>query len=144
MLVCIGMPVHVSACIFECTVSSNGSVCFWICLGITLVSLRRAGVAICLYVRICGGTVLGRPAPAKGLCWVSGVEVGFSQAGLGPRGSWKQHPGAGRTPPSRSHGEGGAGSGASMGGPERAAQVVSAGRQQGLGQMDWASPGDGM
>lgn len=86
MLVCTGMPVHVSACIFECTVSSNGPVCFWICLGITLVSLRRAGVGICLYVRICGGTVLGRPAPAKGLVLGEWGGGGVLTGSTGPTG----------------------------------------------------------
>lgn len=137
MLVCIGMPVHVSACIFECPMSSNGSMCFGYVDGYAVFKKSLSGyLSVCAYLWrdsareasplpkgewSGGGVLTGRAGPKK-----------FMEAASWGRGnpfiqvSWRRR------------------CWASMGGAERAAQVVSAGRQQGIGQMDWASPWDGM
>lgn len=61
------MCMRVSAYIFGCTTSSDGSVCFCMCLWINIFVFKKS-LSGYVSVHICGLTVLGRPAPCQRAC----------------------------------------------------------------------------
>lgn len=102
------MCMRVSTYIFGCTTSSNGSVCFCMCLWINIFVFKKS---LSGYVSVCAYLWTDRAREASllptGLSGMDGVEVGFPQAGLGEEARGRT-PGQGTPSRPRSHGEGGA------------------------------------